>query len=178
MDSKTIEKTFVSNNKKSRITNKIEELLNNHIYLELEASQIYLSFAAWAEYKGYEGLSIFMYKQADEERLHMLKIYKYMLDRDCMPQTPKIESQSCDCSDLKDVLEKTLKHESLVTASYEKSLPISLKLGDNMTYEFLQWFINEQREEEATILNILDKLEIAGNDKLAMYFIDKELKQL
>lgn len=178
MDKKSIEKAFVSNNKKSRISNKIEELLNNHIYLELEASQIYLNFAAWAEYTGYEGLSEFMYKQADEERSHMFKIYKYMLDRDCLPQTPKIEAQSCSCTDLKDVLVKTLKHESIVTASYEKSLPIALKLGDNMTYEFLQWFIKEQREEEATILNILGKLEIAGNDKLAMYLIDKELKQL
>lgn len=177
MKAEELESAFNSAKKKSRLCAKIEDVLNKNIEGELVSSQIYLGLAVWCDYTGYQGLAKYFYTHVDEERGHMRKLYDYMLDRNAMPKTPMCPAQNLTCTDLKDAIEKALARETEVTARYEAALPIALQEKDQMTYEFLQWFIHEQREEEATLLGWLDRLEIIGYDKKGMFFLDQEIAE-
>ena len=174
MDPKKIENVFNSKNKRARLNKTIEDLLNKQIEGELTSSQIYLGLAAWCDFVGYEGAAKYFYDHVGEERGHMMKIYEYMLDKNVMPKTPQCSSYTIVCTDLKDAIEKALEQEIKVTERYESALILASK-ECQMTYEFLQWFIHEQKEEEANLLKWLDRLEIIGGDKRGMFFLDQEI---
>jgi len=177
MNVKDLESAFGGTTKKSRLSKPIEELLNKQIEGEFVSSQIYLGLAAWCDYVGYQGLAKYFYKHVGEERDHMMKHYEYMLDRNAMPKTPSCPAQNLTCTDLKDAIEKALAREIEVTNRYQVALPIAFDEGDQMTYEFLQWFIHEQREEEGVYLNWLDRLDVIGCDKKGMFFLDQEISK-
>jgi ferritin len=175
MDNKTIEGAFPT--RKKRLSPKMEQVLNDQIEGELTSSQIYLGLAAWADVAGYTGIAKYFFAHVDEERKHMMKHYSYMLGKNIMPKTPAVPICTMTCKDLKDALTKALDREMEVTCRYETALPIALTEKDQMTYEFLQWFIHEQHEEEENYLTWLDRIEVAGGDKRAMFLVDQEILQ-
>lgn len=154
---------------------KVKANLNEAIMRELEASQLYLHMAMWCDWKGYTGTAKYMREHVSEEREHMMKLYDYILDKDCLPITPQCKTHIEDFKDLKDILLKSLAHEKSVTAFYSKILKEAFSENDQMTFEFLQWFIEEQRDEEIGFKNFLDRLKIIGDDKRGQYFLDKEI---
>ena len=131
------------------ISPKIEKALNQQVQLEAESSQIYLAMASWAEVEGYNGVSDFLYKHSDEERIHMLKLVKFINERGGHGVIPKLEQPSMKYKGVRPLFEQVLNHEIHVSEEINKLVDICLKEKDYTTHNFLQWYVSEQIEEEA-----------------------------
>lgn len=157
---------------------KIQTALNDQIKIEAESSQIYLAMASWAEVKGLEGVAQFMYAQSDEERLHMLKLVKYINERGGHAIVTDLKAPATSFGSLKEMFETLFKHEVSVSKSINELVHISLEEKDYATHNFLQWYVAEQIEEEAQARTILDKINLIGNDKGGLYLFDNDIKKL
>jgi len=160
------------------IKQKIEKALNKQVELEASSSQFYLAMASWAETKGLTGIANFLYKHSDEEREHMLKIIKFINERTGQAIVPALKKPPVKYSSVKEVFESLLEHELNVTESINNVVDICLSEKDYTTYNFMQWFVAEQLEEEALARNILDKLNMIGGDKGGLYMFDRDLDKL
>ena len=160
------------------LSEKMQSVLNKQIRIEAESSQIYLAMASWAELKGFEGISQFMYGQSDEERLHMLKFFKYINERGGHAMVSELSAPALEFGSIKEMFETLFKHEIFVSQSINELVHISLEEKDYATHNFLQWYVAEQIEEEAQARTILDKINLIGNDKGGMYLFDNDIKRL
>ncbi len=156
----------------------IEEALNKQIKIEAESSQVYLAMASWAETLGFEGVSQFMYAHSDEERMHMLKLVKFVNERGGHAKVSLLEEPPSKYGSFKDMFQTLFDHEVMVSASINDLVHISLEERDYATHNFLQWYVAEQIEEEALARTILDKINLIGDDKGGLYLFDNDVKQL
>ncbi|MGV0957756.1 ferritin [Empedobacter falsenii] len=160
------------------IKDTILDALNKQIKLEGDSSQLYLAMASWAEVKGLEGTANFLYSHADEERMHMLKLIKFINERGGKAFVPQIEEPKQDFTTLKEVFTAILNHECFVSESINNIVGLTLEERDYSTHNFLQWYVSEQIEEEKLARNILDKLEMIGSDKGGLYLFDRDVVTL
>jgi ferritin len=160
------------------ITKKMEKALNEQISLEGYASFLYLSMASWCDLQGLEGCANFMYRQSEEEREHMLRIFNYISEIDGHALTPAIKQPPHHFDSVREVFDQVYAHEQKVTKAIHQLVALSLEEKDHTTYNFLQWYIEEQREEEALMRTILDKIKIIGDGPQSLYFVDKELEKI
>lgn len=160
------------------IKENVEKAIVNQIKNEEHSSRLYLAMASWCQVNGYPGAADFLYKQADEERMHQLKFVHYLNDRAGYSTLLALDNPTAQYSSLLDVFEKVMKHEEFITESINQLYEVSLINKDYTTGNFLQWFINEQIEEESTMHGILDKMKLAGNEAGGLFHIDKELAML
>jgi len=156
----------------------IEKALNLQIRIEAESSQIYLSMACWAEVHGMEGVAGFMYKQSDEERLHMLKLVKFVNERGGHSQITELKAPKTSYKTFKEMFEELYKHEVFVSNSINELVHTALSEKDYATHNFLQWYVAEQIEEESMAKSILDKINLIGDDKGGLYLFDRDIQQL
>ena len=156
----------------------IEEALNGQIEMEARSSHFYLAMASWAENQGLNGTAEFLYRHSDEERLHMLKLVRFVNERGGKAQIPPLASPQSDFSGLQSIFASLLEHETKVTASINEVVDLCLSRKDYTTHNFMQWYVAEQIEEEALARNILDKLALIGSDKGGLYLFDRDLEQL
>lgn len=154
----------------------IQDALNKQIKVEGDSSQIYLAMASWAEVQGFEGISTFMFAQSEEERLHMLKLVKYVNQRGGQAKISGTVDPVLDLSSYKVLFKQLLEHEIKVSESINDLVGISLDERDYATHNFLQWYVAEQIEEEANARYILDKINLIGDDKGGLYLFDNEMK--
>ena len=154
----------------------IQDALNKQIKVEGDSSQIYLAMASWAEVQGFEGISTFMFAQSEEERLHMLKLVKYINQRGGQAKISGTVEPVLDLSSYKVLFKQLLEHEIKVSESINDLVGISLDQRDYATHNFLQWYVAEQIEEEANARYILDKINLIGDDKGGLYLFDNEMK--
>ncbi|MCU4165371.1 ferritin [Carboxylicivirga caseinilyticus] len=147
----------------------VEEALVKQIEKEAYSSNFYLAMAVWADTNGFEGTAKWFYAQADEERLHMLKFIKYVNERGGKSVIPSIEQPPYDYKDMKEVFAKTLEHEQYVTQLINDIIAVCVEEKDYTTQTWMQWFVNEQIEEEASVAAINDKLRILGDHSLYMF---------
>jgi len=154
----------------------IQDALNRQIKVEGDSSQIYLAMASWAEVQGFEGISTFMFAQSEEERLHMLKLVKYINQRGGQAKISGTVEPVLDLSSYKVLFKQLLEHEIKVSESINDLVGISLDQRDYATHNFLQWYVAEQIEEEANARYILDKINLIGDDKGGLYLFDNEMK--
>ena len=160
------------------LAKEIENALNKQVRIEAESSQVYLAMAIWAEVKGLEGISNFMYDQSDEEREHMLKLIKFINERGGHAQVSELKAPNVIFNSFKEMFEKLLEHEIFVSQSINELVHISLENKDYATHNLLQWYVSEQIEEEATARTILDKINMIGDDKGGLYLFDRDIQQL
>ena len=160
------------------LTQKMEKALNDQIRIEAESSQIYLAMASWAEVKGLEGISMFMYRHSDEERMHMLKLIKYVNERGGHAHITELKAPKKDFGTFQKMFQELYEHEILVSQNINELVHVSLGEKDYATHNFLQWYVAEQIEEEALARNILDKIELIGNDKGGLYLFDRDVQQI
>jgi ferritin len=160
------------------VTKKIEQALNKQIELEAASSQFYLAMASWAENNGLSGVAAFFYQHSDEERMHMLKLIKYLNERGGKAVIPALKQPPSNFKSLQNIFDELLKHEVLVSNEINKLVDICLKEKDYTTHNFLQWYVSEQIEEEALARTILDKLNLIGNDKGGLYLFDRDLQNI
>ena len=162
-----------------RVSETMLGALNVQMTKEAQASQIYLSYAVWADNKGYAGIANFLFRHAQEERNHMMKILEYILERGAKPSIQAIDAPPADPSGVNNCFEKVLEHEIENTGGIYKIVKISMDEEDWATWNFMQWFVKEQIEEETLALTLLDKAKIAGGEQAtdeALYFMDSEMR--
>lgn len=157
---------------------KVSSALNKQVELEASSSQYYLAMASWSETQGLNGISTFLYGHADEERMHMLKLIKFLNERGGHGIVPPLKQPPVTFKSVKAVFEEILKHEIKVTEEINNLVEITLKEKDYTTHNFLQWYVSEQIEEEALARKIVDKLKLIGDDKSGLYFFDHDLETM
>ena len=158
-----------------KISPKMKKALNDQVALEASASNSYLAMASWCEVTGYQGGADYFYAQSDEERTHMLKIVHYLNDMGAIATIPATKVPSASYKSLEGLIKTALKSEQAVTKAIHKMVEITQKEKDHSTYAFLEWFVNEQVQEETKFETILQKFDLLGRDKLAVHEIDKIL---
>jgi len=158
------------------LTKKVEEFCNRQIEREGYSSNLYLAMASWAENKGLAGFAAWLYAQADEERLHMLKFIKYVNERGGTAVLPAFKQPPVNYEGVPEMFREVLKHEQFITGSINEVLAAALSENDFSTSNWIQWFVSEQVQEESGAKMILDKLQLAGESGL--YFLDRDIMAL
>ena len=164
----------------NRLSTSLQIALNSQLTKEAHASQIYLSYASWADDLGYAGIANFLFRHAQEERNHMMKILEYILQRGGQVKIEAIPAPPPNPTNIQNCFEKVFEHEVDNTKSVYKLVKASLEEEDWATWNFMQWFVKEQTEEETLALNLLDKIKIAGGEKAtgdALYTLDRDLEK-
>jgi ferritin len=164
----------------NRLSKTITAALNAQMTKEAHASQIYLSYAAWADKQGFSGIANFLFRHAQEERNHMMKILEYILKRGAEVQVTAIPAPPQNPISINDCFEKVFEHEADNTKAVYNVVKISLDEQDWATWNFMQWFVKEQVEEETLAMDLLDKLKIAGGEKISsndLYSLDRDLEK-
>ena len=154
----------------------VEDICNRQVEREGYSSNLYLSMASWAETNGYSGVAAWLYSQAEEEKIHMLKFFKYINERDGKAVMPAFKKPVAEFKSVEDMFGEVLKHEEFVTASINEIVALTLEEKDFNTNNFLQWFVMEQVEEEASVRLIIDKLRLVGKNNL--YQFDRDIQSL
>jgi ferritin len=155
---------------------KIEDICNRQIEREAFSSNLYIAMAIWAETNGLAGVAGWLYVQAEEEKLHMLKFVKYINERGGKAVIPALKKPGSDYKSVEDLFKEVLEHEEFVTASINEIVALTLEEKDFNTHNFLQWFVMEQVEEEASVKSILDKVRLVGKNN--MYQFDRDIMGL
>jgi len=155
---------------------KVEDICNRQIEREGYSSNLYLAMASWAETSGFSGVADWLYAQADEERIHMLKFIKYVNERGGKAVLPALKKPPVDYKSVEDLFKEVQKHEEFITASINEIVALTLEEQDFNTHNFLQWFVTEQVEEEASVRSILDKVNLVGKNN--MYQFDRDIMTL
>ena len=167
--------------KTSRLSESIRDALNAQMTKEAHAAQIYLSYGAWADSQGFGGVSNFLFRHANEERNHMMKILEYILERGETVKVEAIPAPPENPTSMQHCFEKVFEHEVENTKGIYKIVKMSMVEEDWATWNFAQWFVKEQVEEETLALNLLDKMKVAGGENAkadALYILDRELEEM
>lgn len=151
-------------------------ILNEQVSKEAYASHLYLSMASWAENQGLEGISGWFYAQSEEEREHMMKFIRYINERGGHAIVPVVEQPPKDFPGIKEAFDASLEHEQMVSAAINSIVDLALKEKDFATHNWIQWFVEEQREEEDSVQGIIDKLELLG--KHGLYVFDRDIMSM
>jgi ferritin len=155
---------------------KVEDICNRQIEREGYSSNLYLAMASWAENNGFPGIALWLYGQAEEERIHFLKFIKYINERGGTAVIPAFKKPPVSFKSVKELFTDVLKHEEFITASINEIVHVTLEEKDYNTQNFLQWFVTEQVEEEASVRIVLDKLKLVGSTNL--YIFDRDILSL
>jgi ferritin len=155
---------------------KIEEICNRQVEREGYSSNLYLAMASWAETNGFSGIAAWFYSQSDEERIHMLKFIKYINERGGKAVIPAFKEPMAEFKGVEEVFNDVLKHEEFITGSINEIVSLTLDEKDYNTHNFLQWFVMEQIEEEASVKTIIDKVRLVGKNN--MYQFDRDILSL
>jgi ferritin len=134
--------------------------------------------ASWAETEGLGGTAEFLYGHSDEERIHMLKLVKFVNERGGKAVIPALPQPEVNFTSLRDIFQSLLDHEIQVTQEINKVVDVCLTEKDYTTHNFMQWYVSEQIEEEALARSIMDKLNLIGEDKGGLYIFDRDLQGL
>jgi ferritin len=158
---------------------RVLKALNEQINAEQYSALLYLSMSAWFEEKGLPGFANWMYIQYQEELTHANKIFKFIVERNGRAKIKAIEQMPAEFDSILDVAEKTLQHEQHVTSLIGKLVDIATEEHDHATQSFLQWFVDEQVEEEANVSEILDSLRLIEGEAKGngLFMLDRELRQ-
>ncbi len=162
----------------SRITmdrKKIEKELNNQLNKEFYSSYLYMAMSAYCESISLPGFAHWMKSQAQEELFHAMKFYDYIIERGLKVDLLKIDQPEKEWESPVNIFEEVLKHEQCITESINNLVSVVEEEKDYATRIFLDWFVSEQVEEEASADAVLQKLKLTGGQGSALFMIDKEL---
>ena len=163
---------------KRSLTKETEELLNKQIVMEGQSSAAYLSMASWCEMTGYDHSAQFLYMHSEEERMHMLKLFHYVNEAGGHALQPEITNIKHNFESLREVFESILEHEIAVTNSINEIVNHCYNIKDFTTMNFLNWFVEEQREEETLARRAVELFDLIGEDGVGLWTIDKEILAL
>ena len=157
---------------------KINQALNDQIHLELESSYLYLSMSAYYESNNLPGFAHWMRTQSQEEYSHAMRVFDYVQARGAVVTLDVLSKPPATFESPAKALDQALKHERFVTQAIHKLYELALQENDHATGVELQWFIQEQVEEEKSVSEVAARLELAGDSRLALLMIDHQLAKL
>lgn len=157
------------------VSDKMKKLLNEQINKELASAYLYYSMSAWLNGRDLPGFANWMHVQALEELVHADKFFGFMVERGCKVTLEQIDKQQVEWKSAAEVFKHVLEHELLVTASINALVTLARKENDHATDNFLQWFVAEQVEEEASAEKIIKQLKMLDKAPGGLYLLDKEL---
>jgi ferritin len=158
-----------------RFNKNVQDVLNKQVNAEFWSANLYLSMSSYLAQKGLSGFANWMRVQYQEEMSHALKIFDYIISRGGVAKLEPIAAVQTEWKDIKEIFESTYEHECKVTDMIHNCYEVALKERDHATSNMLQWFIDEQAEEEESALAIIDQLKFVGDNGPALYMLDKEL---
>ena len=157
------------------ISEQINEILNEQINKEFYSGYLYLSMSAHLKELGLSGFASWMKHQAREEVEHGLKIFDYLIDCNSFVTLKQIKMPEFEFDGILSIFNVVYEHEKCITRSIMDVAKKAEDECDRTTLNFVDWFIEEQIDEEEAVKNIIKRLELFGEDKVALYLIDKEL---
>ncbi len=152
--------------------------LNEQINIEFFSSNLYLQMSAWCDHEGFEGAAKFMRLHATEEMHHMHRLFTYVTETGALPLLGSIEAPQYEFTSLLALFEYTYKHEQAITAKINTLAHAAFTNQDYSTFNFLQWYVSEQHEEEKLFKSIVDKIRLVGEDGKALFLVDKDLAHM
>ncbi|MCG8412001.1 MAG: ferritin [Bacteroidales bacterium] len=158
------------------LTKKIEKILNEQIIKEGYSSNLYLSMASWADKEGYAGIAQWLFAQAEEERTHMMKFINFINERGGHAIIPAFDVPPSSFPGIKELFNEVLAHEQYITGSINDIVALTIEEKDFATNNWVQWFVTEQVEEEASVQIVIDKLNMLGDKN--MYMFDRDIMGL
>lgn len=153
----------------------MEKALNEQLSWEIYSAYLYLAMSAYFEGLGLPGFAHWMKAQSAEELMHAMKFYKYIFERDGKVILKEIPAPPETWNSPEDVFEYAYKHEKEVTSRINNLMALAKKLNDYATENFLNWFVDEQVEEEASFKEILSKLRLIKQNPQGLFYLDSEL---
>ncbi|RVU00642.1 ferritin [Mucilaginibacter limnophilus] len=163
---------------KSLLSTEIEAILNQQIRKEAQSSAIYLAMASWCDRNGYDNSADYFFKQAEEEREHQLKFFKYVLDMGGTAISPDVNNIKIEYNSFREVFEDALEQEIAVTESIKAIASRCYKEQDFVTLEFLNWFFKEQREEEYKARRAVELFDVIGTEGTGAWEIDRHVSKI
>lgn len=160
------------------LSNKTISLLNTQVNDELFSANLYMNMSSWCYFKGFDGAGLFLREHASEESHHGQKIVNYLNETGAQSIIGQIDATPHEFKDLLDVFTKTYAHEQKITKSINDLLDHVLEEKDYATFNFLQWYVNEQHEEETLFKGILDKLHLLDKNDNGLYMADRYILSL
>jgi ferritin len=157
------------------LSKNLQNALNEQINKEFFSEFAYLSMAAYAKSLDLDGISNYFNLQAQEEHLHAIKLYNYVLDRGGKIELKPIGAPKTEFTNIVQVFENTLEHEQFVTQSINDIMNIAMNENDHATASMLKWFIDEQVEEEANANRNLNRIKMINGEGQGLLLIDAEL---
>jgi ferritin len=155
----------------------VQDALNGQINAELYSSYLYYSMSAYFEDAGLSGFASWMRAQAIEEMIHANKFFGYINDRGGRVELAAIEAPPIEWDSAHQVVQDTYDHEVKVTGLINGLVDVAKAESDHNTYNFLQWFVEEQVEEEASADDILSKLKLIKDSPSGLFMLDRDLGQ-
>jgi ferritin len=157
------------------ISKDMERRLNEQMNLEFSSFYSYLAMEARCKSLSLTGCAYWFSLQAEEERVHAMKIYNYLLDVDATVTLLPLAQPQTEVSTMVELFELALQHEQKVTRAIKDLMKFTVQDEDYATHSFLQWFITEQVEEESSVRDIVERLKLVGNSGEGLLIIDHEL---
>jgi ferritin len=157
------------------LSERLEKAINHQINNELVASYTYLAMAAYLDQLHYTGFAAFMQRQSDEERSHAHRLYRYVLDRDGTVHLDAIASPRSEYDSVQQVFDVSLQQERENTKSIYELYEIAREEKDYITIAHLQWFLDEQVEEEKIMGEVVGRLKLAGANEAAILVLDEQV---
>ncbi len=159
------------------ISKKLEKAINEQINRELFSEYLYISMQAWFAHENLDGMSNWMDVQGKEERFHAMKFYNYLLERGGKVELLAIKKPDTSFGNPLKAFKMALEHERYISKSINELMDIAIAENDHATKSFLQWYVDEQVEEEASAEKIVQKLQMVGDNPQGLFMIDAELGQ-
>jgi len=159
------------------VDEKMQEALNKQLNAELYSSYLYLSMSAYFQSVNLGGFANWMRVQAQEELMHAMKFYDYVNERGGRVTLHAVEAPPFEWGSPLAAFEDVYRHEQRVTGMINKLVDLAVEARDHATNNFLQWFVSEQVEEEASADEVVQKLKLVGDDASGLFMIDRELAQ-
>ena len=156
---------------------KIQDALNAQLNAESYSAHMYMSMSAYFQSVNLKGMAHWMRLQAEEETVHEMKFFDYILSRGGKVALGQIGAPPTDWESPLAVFEAAYEHERQVSAKINTLVDLALAESDHASNAFLQWFVTEQVEEEESVLEIVDQLKLIGDDRGALFMLDRELGQ-
>lgn len=157
------------------MTSELLKGLNQHLALEFRAAHEYLAMSIWLAEHDLPGFAKWMTQQSSDERMHAQRIIDHLVERDQKVKLPAVSAPPMDWKSAEALCAHVLKNEQDVTASINNLYAMAEKAKDRPATIMLQWFVNEQMEEEASARAVLGRIRLAGNTGVGLLMIDQEL---
>lgn len=159
------------------LNKKVFDALNIQMQEEFYSAYLYLAMAAFASVANFKGFANWMRLQSEEEWGHAIKIYDYILERGGEVKLQEIKKPAYTFKSIRNMMDVTLKHEQRITERIHNLYDLAHKEKDHATSIMLQWFVNEQVEEEASVRDIVERMKMIPDSATALLYLDKELKK-